>query len=256
MAARQKQSLKRALRRAFLATLPVRLVDVMYLSALGLTRRNPYPAILDGLRRQRDDRYSLTSVDRLGAVFVRVPKCATESIATALFGDCGCGHLTINDYRLMLGAKRLDRCFSFAFVRNPWDRLVSAYYYLLDGGNGREDEAWLKENRLDHLSFDGLVEWLTPERLYSNVLFRPQTDFVCDWSGSVAVDFVGRFESLIDDFHAVRLRLGLEAELPHVNQTRNRPPPTECYTDDTSRQVGELYRRDAECLGYEPPRAT
>jgi len=167
-----------------------------------------------------------------------------------------CGHLAQEKFRSYL---------KFAFVRNPWDRMVSIYKYM-----------GLRKG----LSFK---EFLTGE--FRNDIWKkqfwfvgPQIDFVCDQGGELVVNFLGRFESLQADFRTVCERLGLAvSKLPHVNKSKGQKlrealKPCElrrrlqmfcaaknlkvcrCYEDyydeESKEIVAELYAKDIIRFGY------
>ena len=73
--------------------------------------------------------------------------------------------------------------------------------------------------------------------------------------GDVAVDFVGRYESLADDLKLAlgHVGLSLEAELPRAKTTfrRNALPYRDYYDDDTREIVARWYAREIELLDYE-----
>src|SRR4029078_3843048 len=73
--------------------------------------------------------------------------------------------------------------------------------------------------------------------------------------GDVAVDFVGRYESLADDLKLAlgHVGLSLEAELPRAKTTfrRNALPYRDYYDDDTRGIVARWYAREIELLNYE-----
>jgi hypothetical protein len=156
-----------------------------------------------------------------------------------------------------------DAYFSFAFVRNPWNRMVSMYRYLGFG------------TRCDFKTF---VKERFERDLWSDMFWfvRPQCDFIHDQDGNRIVDFVGRFETLQEDFNRVCGRLGWpETPLPHVNPsdelysrggrvTRNmrrlharlrRPrkklPWRDYYDEEARARVAEWYREDIETFEYE-----
>jgi hypothetical protein len=81
----------------------------------------------------------------------------------------------------------------------------------------------------------------------------PQHRFVTDDTGAVVVDFVGRFESLSEDFDKVRLRLGIECRLPHEKRSARRDglDYRRYYTEEAQRVVAARYARDIELFGYE-----
>ncbi len=140
--------------------------------------------------------------------------------------------------------------FKFAFVRNPWDRLVSAFSYLNAGGCNRFDADF----RAQHLeryngNFLRFVDDL--ERLSTHQHFRPQSHWVCSDDGQLLVDFVGRFEFMEADFQHVADRLGLTAGvLPRLNTSAHADYTT--YYDATRRdRVAALYKDDIVRFGYD-----
>ena len=101
--------------------------------------------------------------------------------------------------------------FKFGFVRNPWDRLVSDFVHV------RNDPATRRHARVSRLP--DFSAYLQHEARRSQVT---QVELLSNRSGALAVDFVGRFERLAQDLGLVLERLGLEAELPHLNQHEHR----------------------------------
>jgi hypothetical protein len=65
------------------------------------------------------------------------------------------------------------------------------------------------------------------------------------------VNFIGRFETLESDYQAVASRLGVRAELEHLNKTRRSQRYRDAYTDEMKEIVANVYRKDIELFGYE-----
>jgi hypothetical protein len=178
------------------------------------------------------------------------PARGTEKLAHLSAAEyVRCGHMTAADF---------DSFFKFSFVRNPWERLVSEYRY---------------RNYFSHLSFRDFVMNRFPspgfDDQYRHVM--SQFDMLHSQDGELLVDFVGRFESLQQDFDRVCERLGIpESTLPHINSSNKQSRHikrrvknllyfngengkrhySEFYDDETRHRVSELYARDAETFGY------
>src|SRR5262249_28630742 len=145
---------------------------------------------------------------------------AGTSVAKSLFGELPY-HYTAWEYRVIFGRSDFNSYFKFAFVRNPWDRLYSAYSYLKDGGWNENDRIWAAENLAEISDFNVFVnEWLTPERLDAHIHFWPQSRFICDGAGRPLIDYLGYFEMIENDFNHVAKRMQVPATLEHVNASK------------------------------------
>ena len=83
--------------------------------------------------------------------------------------------------------------------------------------------------------------------------FCSQYPTVCDPEGRIMADFVGRFESLREDFAVVSQKIGAPAlELPHrlKSWSRESRPYTAFYDERLRKLVAERYERDIETFGY------
>jgi len=210
---------------------------------------------LKKIRRLESNRYTLKSFDTYKCIFVHIPKAAGVSVVQSLFGNLGSGHTKIKEYQQLYTETEFKNYFKFTFVRNPWDRLVSAYNFLIEGGMTKEDKTWAKSNLRHYPDFNSFVkQWVNRENIYSCRHFIPQCEFVCIEGLEPAVDFIGYFENLEEDFEYVANKLGIQTTLQHLNQTQNRNNKkdyTEYYTDETAKIVADVYREDIEIFGYD-----
>lgn len=140
--------------------------------------------------------------------------------------------------------------FKFAFVRNPWDRLVSAFAYLM-GGGCNDDDARFRDKHLSQFGgdFSAFVRRL-PQLIEEAPHFRPQIEWLCDRDGKILTNFLGRFERLQTDFSVVAEQLNIPGRLPVLNASVHRPY-REYYDDRTRDIVAAAYRSDIRAFGYE-----
>jgi hypothetical protein len=146
-------------------------------------------------------------------------------------------HISAADLKAAIPAEIFNPYFKFAFVRNPWDWQVSLYHYILDHP---ENPTYPLVKRLG--SFEAYMHWRATD-------YRTQTSQLCDAAGNLLVDFVGRIESIEQDFREICDRIGVKARLEHHNRSNHRHY-RECYTDETRAIAAEIYAVDIERFGY------
>jgi hypothetical protein len=187
--------------------------------------------------------------DRYKCVFIHIPKTAGTSVTKALFGTDS-RHVTWDKY-YHANRRKFTRYFKFAFVRNPWDRLLSGFIFLKRGGMDPADSIWASRNLECIDTFEQFVhEWVNEVNIWSWVHFLPQHYFVCDQSMQCVLDFVGRMENLQSDFLTVSIRLGRNATLPDTNRTRS-DHYSRHYTDAMRDRVAQIYQDDIRLFGYQ-----
>lgn len=183
-------------------------------------------------------------------IFIHIPKCGGTSIERFILSHYGISHdwtrkyplealptkvrsefnigfggqqhMTLSNFSL----ERQKQYFSFAFVRNPWDRIMSSYLYSRRLGFKFTFESFLDSPRFaNHCG--------------------TQSSFLNN-----NIDFVGRFENLQEDFDIVCGKLGLDAKrLPHENKTTH-GHYTEWYTDERKKLIQDRYSEDIEVFNY------
>lgn len=133
--------------------------------------------------------------------------------------------------------------FKFAFVRNPWDLLVSYYHFLLaqDGRRGPSHH----RHRLA-ASLPDFESYLRYEVRRGRI---SQSRMVTDRRGRLLVDFLGRYESLTADFTQVCRHIGLDAGLEWLNSSGHRDY-REFYTPRLVGLVRDHFAEDVELFGY------
>jgi hypothetical protein len=122
-----------------------------------------------------------TAMTLRNLIFVHVPRVAGTSIARTLYGDGCTRHQSIRYYRAV-HPQLYQRAQSFALLRDPFDRFMSAYAFVRSGGTPtcRLGDAFAAQTAGistvdDYLSF---LDGRGPLDL--DFVMRPQSWFVCD----------------------------------------------------------------------------
>lgn len=136
--------------------------------------------------------------------------------------------------------------FKFTFVRNPWDRLVSTFFDKTKHVIGTQWEL-PQYAKYEHYTFKEFVRDLS-DQILSERHVRTQISLL----GSMKnVDFIGKFESLQEDFERVCSRIGISCEeLPHHNKMKHKSY-WEYYDDETRALVSRMYKQDIDCFEYQ-----
>lgn len=172
----------------------------------------------------------------------------TEKIATEPSVNRQCMNWQGFEYK-----KEYLDLFNFAFVRNPFDRLLSCWidkvklhhrwsknkrqsekiHYLIDNNFTFKEFAIkiCKDKNFQDGHWQSLLHFLPKEHLDSISIFR--------------------LENFQHDFNIVCDKIGIpQQQLPHKNATKHKHY-TEYYDDETRDIVAEKYAKDIEYFGYE-----
>ena len=144
-----------------------------------------------------------------------------------------------------LGKDKLAEYFKFSFVRNPWDWLVSNYFYcrgMHSPYRNRRPKNFIQKSK--DLNFQAWLYW------YIDGEKGTQKEMIVDSSGEIGVDFVGKLENYQSDFNKVCNKLNIKrAKLPHINTTKHKNYK-KYYNEDTIKLVQEAYSEDVNSFQY------
>ena len=187
-------------------------------------------------------------------VFIHIPKCAGSSINQDLdLKSVGFSGHSPASYH----SEFLDKYFSFTFVRNPYDRIVSAYKYFR---KLKEGHRWYKRNKIisdaaNKMDFKEFVNYI-PDFMKlmkreegsfeSGIHFQPFYYFLDE-----PVEYIGRFENIQHDYFNIRSRINLPLKnLPKTNSTNN-SNYRQLYIEQTKNTVYNIYKEDIKKYNYE-----
>lgn len=166
-------------------------------------------------------------------IFVHVIKTGGVSIATALNMKEKQCHFPASHIQSLLLKRTWRNYYKFSFVRNPWDKMISQYFF-------------------NH------SEWARPETTFSEYIRLLNSGYkVCKQPPFHShyldreLDFIGRFENIQEDFNAVCDSIEIpRRDLPHKNKSSHKHY-TKYYNNETIKIVGDLFKEDIERFGYE-----
>ena len=145
-------------------------------------------------------------------------------------------HSTAKEIQSILGLD-FDNYFKFVFVRNPWERVCSDYYYIR---NNKSHPAHVKT-----VNAKDLNEFIS-KGIY---VLRPQCDFIFDDSNNQLVDFIGRYENLEEDFNHILEKLQINVQLKRFNSNYYRSHK-EILNKESIELIYERYKEDISIFKY------
>lgn len=178
----------------------------------------------------------------------RDPAVANRDILFGLDKELGIDlqHATLATVRQLTSREIFEGYYKFSIVRNPFQRLVSAYNYRIKSYLPRfgSFEAFIRH----------LPEGIGEARARRGDHITPQVRHTHE-DGRQAVDLIGRFEQLDTAMIVLAKRLGLSEPI----SLAGKPPPNlhpqkasmDSYNDDLIAIIQNVYREDFDLLGYD-----
>jgi hypothetical protein len=129
-------------------------------------------------------------------------------------------HSSAAEVKEFIGSNIWESYFKFCFVRNPWDRAISHYYWFIREPvrSKNLDDFLLKQNKLNY-SYIYMID------------------------NKIAVDFVGRYENLMTDLGFVCQKLGIPFDNWLPESKRNYRTDRRHYSELLNAKQAELIRK-------------
>lgn len=216
-------------------------------------------------------------------IFVHVPKAAGTSVSElfskfSVYSDLEVGgtelgealqnaykrrfgltkHSTAEEIHAVVGDETWREYYSFAFVRDPYARAQSTFHFMKrwHGNKEMKQLAFMDE----HHDFRSFVMSDTFVNQKAHRLLWPQARWLVDSNGAMAVDYVGRLESLDEDIHSVLSSApGLVAAgaAPAAAPAKNKSASTDAALyellssdPEVEERIYEAYKIDFELFDY------
>ena len=150
------------------------------------------------------------------------------------------------EVKTYIGAEKWQQYFKFTVVRNPFDKMVSAYFHLhfIKSKNNKELNVTESKNHIQEFR-----SWVKKG--------GKQIDkhlYLID--GEIAVDSFIRYENLKHDIEEVCKKLNLDYDLKDLPQLKTGRRDisitlTEFYDDESEQLVRDLYGFEIEYFNYQ-----
>jgi len=199
-------------------------------------------------------------------IFIHIPRCAGTSIERVLL-PLATGAATLEELSAVERAKymlpggkgrqhaklsayakeaELNKFFKFAIVRNPWARAVSQIEYLRAK---KKRQIFSSDDFRENLR----IYCEAQDGVHGHDLGACQVDYLVDADGKMAMDFIGRFESLETDFKKICQKLGIKKPptLPHIHASTRTKPYQKYFDKRTADWIRRRFAKDIEYFGYE-----
>ena len=144
-------------------------------------------------------------------------------------------HAKAIDIKKKIG-KEYSNFFKFCFVRNPYDHLVSLYFYMRQNKNHKYNKI------VNELAFSDFLNF------YLDTQPETQSDFVFDKKNNLIVDYVGKFEDFNHDFKKILnlIQVDPKSTIPHSNKSllRLKKPYMKYYVEKDRDLVYNYFKKD------------
>lgn len=146
----------------------------------------------------------------------------------------------------ILNERGLDHTeyYKFSSIRNPWDAVVSHYFY---------DKKYIKTSGIKirgKKRYEKIRTYDFQAYVRERIFYGGDVKYFMFNGDEFDLDRVVRFENLRDDFDRVCDDIGVDrVELPHINKTSHKHY-TEYYNDEMMEIVAETFKQSIDMFGY------
>ena len=169
--------------------------------------------------------------------------------------DRGYMHASANDLMLYMGREKYDQYLSFASVRNPYERLISVYFW--GAGRGRDfvdKKHFLTDIHPPYNPHDRSTGWRYNARLddYFPHSCTPMEYFLLDEKGEMLVDFLFKIDTMATSLTAVCQTVNIPLTLSTRKYNASQHDHYSLYYDDEMREhIAHTYKWEIDFFGFE-----
>ncbi|WP_206817284.1 sulfotransferase family 2 domain-containing protein [Chroococcus sp. FPU101] len=143
-------------------------------------------------------------------------------------------HMPAKSIKAIVGEEIWNSYFKFCFVRNPWDAVISRYYWYMNKSN----------ETTNHVELDDFLNKFDPHNNFYKYTINDE----------LAVDYVGKYEALIESMRVICQKIGLpfDDSLPRAkSQTRkDKRHYSTIFNEVQADYVKQKCLKEIELFGY------
>jgi len=196
-------------------------------------------------------------------IFFAVPKTATHAIREALRLNMGPedweqqmligkqtlpiealarlahGHISVQQLIPHISDEIFANYYKFGVVRNPYDRFVSACFFLNRGNPSFSARA-----------LENMKELIRRPQFRQRLLILPQWQQLCDASATLRMDGLGRYENLQNSYNDICRKIGISETDLSLRNSSSHESFNQYYDEELAAMVRQYYKEDFEMFGY------
>lgn len=149
------------------------------------------------------------------------------------------GHFSVREIKPHISDEMWKSYFKFCFVRNPWDKFISTVFYRNRG---------LINDGLPKIDFFNSV--LDKHQEKPGLFYQPQSSFLLNENEDIAMDFIGKTESMQEDFDEICKKIHLPRQLLDQKNSSPHAHYATYYDTQLKNRVADFYQHDIETFNY------
>ena len=140
--------------------------------------------------------------------------------------------------KMNMTPQKWDSYYKFCFIRNPYDKMVSAWFHI-------------NRYNIPFKNYFNLYERCNDVEFIH--MFMPQVRNIINQKGKIDIQYIGKFENLENDFQTILKNIGIKKIIhdPYkMMNKRDHKPYQEYYDQETLEIVNLFMKEDFEKLDY------